>query len=107
MSDSGESSGPTPLGRALASYLERSGLGEKIAAASVVPEWDDLVGERIAGVTEPVRVSNGVLFVAVRSSAWMMELKMMEREILRRLNEDRETGRIRAIRFVMGESSDE
>lgn len=105
---SGGSDDPTRVGRALERYLERSGLAERVDEASVVPEWDGLVGERIAAVTTPLRVSNGVLFVAVRSSAWMMELKMMERDVLRRLNE-RETDdgrsrrRIREIRFVMAD----
>jgi predicted nucleic acid-binding Zn ribbon protein len=47
------------------------------------------VGEAIAAVTVPVRVSHGTLVVAVRTSAWLMELRLMEREILRRLNEGR------------------
>jgi hypothetical protein len=34
-----------------------------------------------------------------------MELKLMEREIVKRLNEGREQGRIRAIRFVMADDS--
>jgi predicted nucleic acid-binding Zn ribbon protein len=54
-------------------------------------------------VTTPLRVSSGVLFVAVRSSAWLMELKLMETEILRRLNQGRERGKIDKIRFVLAE----
>lgn len=100
---SGRDKGPRPLGEALEGYLRRSGLGEKIEAASVVPAWDALVGEKIAAVTSPLRVNGGTLFVAVRSSAWLMELKLMEREILRRLNDNRQRGRISHIRFVMGE----
>ncbi|MFW6039897.1 MAG: DUF721 domain-containing protein [Gemmatimonadota bacterium] len=98
-----ESDGPTRVGRALERYLERSGLAERVDQAAVVPEWEACVGERIAEATRPLRVSNGVLFVAVRSSAWMMELKLMEREILERLDADRERRRIREIRFVMDE----
>ena len=99
--------GPRPLGEALEGYLRRSGLGEKMEAASVVPEWDGLVGEKIAAVTAPLRVNAGTLFVAVRSSAWLMELKLMEREILRRVNQDRPRGRISQIRFVMAEEPPE
>ncbi len=66
-----------------------------------MPEWADRVGARIAAVTRPLRVSRGTLFVAVRSSAWLMELKMMEGEIVRRLNADRARGRISRIRFLM------
>ena len=93
--------GPRRVREALQNFLDKAGLSEKVEAASAVPEWAELVGEGIAGVTTPLRVSNGVLIVAVRSSAWLSELKLMEREILRRLNADKSKGRISAIRFVM------
>lgn len=93
------------VAEALAGYLKRSGLGDRIEEVATVDDWADRVGERIAEVTEPRHVENGVLFVAVRSSAWLMELRMMEAEIRRRLNEGRDRGRIGRIRFVMtGES---
>jgi predicted nucleic acid-binding Zn ribbon protein len=93
--------GPKRVRETLQKYLDKAGISEKIEAASVVPEWPRLVGEGIAGVTTPLRVSNGVLFVSVRSSAWMSELKLMEREIIKRLNADKTRGRISGIRFVM------
>lgn len=96
-------SGPTAVHEALQQYLARAGFGERIEEASVVPEWSERVGPGIAGVTAPLRVSNGTLFVAVRSSAWLMELKLMESEILKKLNADRNRGKIQRIRFVMAE----
>jgi predicted nucleic acid-binding Zn ribbon protein len=91
----------TRIGDTLAEYLERSGMNERLAAAGVVPEWADRVGPAIAAVTQPFHVSRGVLVVGVRSSAWLMELHMMEREIRRRLNAGRESGQIEKVRFVM------
>jgi predicted nucleic acid-binding Zn ribbon protein len=98
-----ERSQPTPIGEALQRFLQRSGIAERIEEAAIVPEWPERVGERIAAVTTPLRVDRGVLFVAVRSSPWLMELKLMEREIVGRLNSGRERGRIHAIRFVLAE----
>ncbi len=89
------------IGEAVARYLERTGLAERVDEAGAVPDWKDRVGEGIAEVTRPLTVSGGTLIVGVRSSAWLMELKMMEREILRRLNAGRKHGRIDGIRFVM------
>jgi len=83
-------------------FLDRSGLAGKIEAASVVPEWPALVGDGIAKVTRPVRVSDGVLFVEVASSAWMMELNMMRRDLMARLNAGKKKGRIEKIVFLMG-----
>jgi predicted nucleic acid-binding Zn ribbon protein len=92
---------PTKLGDALQSYLRESGLDERVEEATILPEWAERVGAAISAVTVPVRVSRGALIVAVRSSGWLMELRLMEREILRRLNDGRERGRIERIRFVM------
>lgn len=97
--------GPTPVVVALERFLQRSGIAERLEEAAVVPEWAERVGDRIAAVTRPLRVSRGTLFVAVRSSAWLMELKMMEGEILQRLNQDRERGQIKRIRFLMDEDA--
>src|SRR5687768_2377076 len=93
--------GPTQLGDALKAYLSGSDVGERIEEAAVVPEWAERVGAAIAAVTVPLRVSRGILQVGVRSSAWLMELNLMEAEIVRRLNRDRGRGKISKIRFLM------
>jgi predicted nucleic acid-binding Zn ribbon protein len=92
---------PARLGDALQEYLRKSGLEERIEEAAVLPDWEARVGAAIAAVTAPVRVSRGTMIVAVRTSGWLMELRLMEREILRRLNEGRTLGRIERVRFVM------
>ena len=81
--------------------MKRGEVGERIAEASAVPEWAERVGPAIAAVTEPLRVSRGTLLVGVRSSAWLMELTLMEAEILERLNAGRGRGKILKIRFQM------
>jgi predicted nucleic acid-binding Zn ribbon protein len=89
------------VGDVLSRFLNRSGLAAKVEAASVVPEWPRLVGPQIAAVTEPIRVSDGTLFVAVNTSAWIMELNLMKGELMRYLNAGKRAGRIEQIVFVM------
>lgn len=91
------------VSEALQQYMAHSQVGERMVEATIVPEWGERVGARIAAVTTPLRVSRGTLFVAVRSSAWLMELKLMEGEIVRRLNDGRDRGRIEKVRFVMAD----
>lgn len=92
---------PMLVAEALASYLKRSGIGERLEQNVVVDDWAGRVGPRIAAAATPLHVSQGVLFVAVESSAWLMELRLMEADIRRRLNEGREKGRVKGIRFVL------
>lgn len=82
----GRGSGETPLGDAVETYIKRAGLKRRLEQASVIPEWEELVGTQIAAVTTPHSVTkDGTLLVSVRSSAWMQELQLMSPEILRRL----------------------
>lgn len=90
----------TRLADTLASYLQGAGIAARVEEAAIVPEWEERVGPAIAAVTTPLSISHGTLRVGVRSSAWLMELHLMEREIVRRLNIDRPRGRVRRIRFV-------
>jgi predicted nucleic acid-binding Zn ribbon protein len=69
----------TPLGDAIEHYFQRQGIKRRMEQASVVPEWSELVGEKIAAVTTPREVRrDGTLVVAVKSAAWMQELQLME-----------------------------
>ncbi|MBV9879671.1 MAG: DUF721 domain-containing protein [Gemmatirosa sp.] len=78
---------PSHIADLLASVLANAGVADRVAQASVVPEWATLVGAQIAAVTEPLSVTaDGTLFVAVVNHAWMTELSLMEPELLRSLN---------------------
>ncbi|HET7274025.1 MAG TPA: DUF721 domain-containing protein [Longimicrobiaceae bacterium] len=92
---------PQLVGDLVSGFLSRKGLDARVEAASVVADWQELVGPQISGVTEPLRVSDGVLFVAVSSSSWMMELDLMKSALMRRLNAGKRAGRIEKIVFVM------
>jgi predicted nucleic acid-binding Zn ribbon protein len=89
---SGRKRVPKRIDEALASYLERSGLAERVEQAAIIPEWPRLVGVQIAQVTEPLSIArDGTLFVAVSTNAWMNELSLMEPQLLTALN--RKSGR--------------
>ena len=86
MSDKRRRGETTPLGDALRRYVDRAGLGDRLAQASVVTEWAAIVGPKIADVTVPTSVAaDGTLFVRVRSAAWAQELQLMSASILAEL----------------------
>jgi len=97
---------PTPIRGLVGALLKKLGVAEQVERAAVFSEWEDRVGERIAARARPVRLNEGTLFVEVESSSWMMELQMMKRELMKRLNAGRESGRIEELRFVQGGRAD-
>ena len=99
--------GPTPLGEALGAFLKKHGLEAEVHGQSALARWDEVVGERIARVARPTGVARGVLFVEVRSSAWMNELTLMRRDILARLNAGQGEARIERIVFRLAEDGPE
>ena len=93
---------PEPLGNVLGAYLKESKLDERVEAASVVPEWESLVGKQIATVTRPISVTpDGILFVAVKTNGWMTELSLMEPQILRALNAKAGRVRVKKLRLQL------
>ncbi len=78
----------TSLRDALDAYVSRAGLKRRLDQASVIPEWPELVGPKIAEVATPqVVLRGGVLVVTVNSSAWIQELQLMSPEILKKLGQ--------------------
>ncbi|MGD2217516.1 MAG: DUF721 domain-containing protein [Gemmatimonadales bacterium] len=87
---SGERGGfPRPVGGLVEELLRARGLLDGVQRASTISDWAERVGPQIARVATPVGFDRGILFVEVRSSAWLMELEMQERRILERLNAGR------------------
>lgn len=92
------------VGDLVEGVLEDAGVRNQIRRQGVVESWDGIVGERIAEVTRAVRVDEAVLYVEVRSSAWLMELNLMKPSILERINEERDEGKIEKVRFLLAEN---
>ena len=76
---------------------------EGVERASAIPDWAEIVGPQLARVATPVGFNRSTLFVEVRSSAWLMELQMMERRLLAQLNTGRRKGKFNRIVFRLAE----
>ena len=91
---------PTRLGDVLPAVLDQSGIAARLEQATVITEWASLVGEQIARVTHPLSITpQGVLFVAVKTNAWMTELSLLEPELLRTINQKTGRNKIAKIRW--------
>ena len=91
------------VGGLIETMFARLGIAEKVERASVVAEWEELVGSHIARVARPLRVQGDTLFVEVESASWRRELAMMRPQLMRKLNAGKRRGRIERIVFVQAD----
>jgi predicted nucleic acid-binding Zn ribbon protein len=87
----------TILGR----MFRRLGLERELAGYRAVEEWARAVGPRVARHTRAIGFHQGVLRVEVEGSAWMHELSFLKHEVIRTLNRELGTHRVRDVRFVV------
>lgn len=75
-----------PVRDVLTSYLDRHNLQARVQQASVINDWEKLVGAQLASVTEPDSIDrDGTLRVRVQSAAWLQELQLMSPTIIAEL----------------------
>jgi len=95
-------SGPLRLSALLEQTLARFGLDRRLDDYRVWQAWDEVVGRTISRNAQPVRLDGTRLVVAVRSSTWLQELSLLQRELIVRLNEWMKREVVRELFFVVG-----
>ena len=76
---------PRRIGEALAAVRRQAAPQTPLAAVQLA--WAAAVGEKIAGVAEPVAERAGRVTVACKNAVWAQELDLMQDDILSRLAE--------------------
>ena len=93
----------TPLKHHLASSVARAGIKDDVAASLVLTKaqkiFYELFGDDIAKTMKPLYVKRGVLTVSCMSSVAAQELKLREREIVKRLQEGASSVIVERLRF--------
>ncbi len=74
------------VGSIIQQYLRETGLEPTVKSYQTLHSWPSIVGEKIARVTEPVRLKNGKLYVRVASDSWRNELLFYREEVIDKLN---------------------
>ena len=89
-----------PLAEALKKFLDQQGLAKRVGQQGAMEAWPRVVGPAVAAAARPLAVtSDGTLLVAVRSSAGMNELSLMERDLLEALNRANPSAPLTKIRW--------
>ena len=93
---------PTRLSALLEQTLARFGLDRRLDDYRVWQAWDEVVGRTISRNAQPVRLDGSRLVVTVRSSTWLQELSLLQRELIVRINEWMGREVVRELFFVVG-----
>ncbi|TQM29590.1 DUF721 family protein [Nocardia bhagyanarayanae] len=71
----------------LATRIAKSrGWDNKVAEGTVLGRWAGVVGEDIASHATPIALKDGVLSIAAESTAWATQLRMLQSQILAKIN---------------------
>lgn len=89
------------LKNALQRALRERGLERELQGWDAVERWSGIVGPRIAGHSRAVAYRQGALVVEVDGSAWMHELGVLKRQLLRTLNRELGPSAVRDLRYVV------
>jgi predicted nucleic acid-binding Zn ribbon protein len=95
---------PVRVDSVLSGLLEKHGVKKQVERMNVLDLWAGLVGEHVAAVTRARSVSDATLIVEVRTSAWLMELNMLKRDFLERVNEALPDVPLEKVVFVLAET---
>ena len=78
---------PVRFGDMIGRLVAERGWQDTTAAASVLANWDRLVGPEIADHCRPASLQDGELVLVAESSAWATQLRLMTRTMTARLTE--------------------
>ena len=93
----------TPISQIVKNVFLEMEANKTISKEDVETCWNRLVEESGAKHTKPVYLRKGVLKVFVDSSAWMQEMSMRKRALLKGLKRQFGKDRISEIQFKIGE----
>lgn len=85
--------------------FERNGLGEEFREQEPLLFWSRVAGESLARLTDPMRVSQGVLYIEVSNHVIAQELSLMKEAYVKKLNEQLGEARVQDIRFRVKSTS--
>jgi predicted nucleic acid-binding Zn ribbon protein len=75
------------FGELIGRLVAERGWQDTTAAASVLANWDRLVGPEIADHCRPTSLQGGELVLVAESSAWATQLRLLTRTLVARLAE--------------------
>ncbi|MCF7823104.1 MAG: DUF721 domain-containing protein [Candidatus Marinimicrobia bacterium] len=88
------------IGNVFTQLFRDLGIEKAIQQNVAVTRWSEIVGERIAEVSEAQRIENGVLFVKVNTPVWRNELVFMKASLVKNINDALAKNIVKDIKFT-------
>jgi predicted nucleic acid-binding Zn ribbon protein len=91
---------PLLLGDQMDRLLVDRGWQVDVAVGSVMGRWPQIVGDEVAQHCTPVTFEGGVLTVRADSTAWTVQLTLLESSIMERIEAESGKGTVSALKIV-------
>jgi hypothetical protein len=75
------------LNSALRSAIREMGLEKKIRERECLSLWEEVVGKKLASVSQADDIKNGVLYVSAKDSIWAQEIFNLKGLIMQKINQ--------------------
>lgn len=66
---------------------QNENLGSALEICKLMALWPQVVDERVGKHTEPIKISNKIMYVSTSSAAWAQELSYLKKEIVEKFNQ--------------------
>ncbi len=79
---------PKLFGAAIREFVTDRGWQTTASVASVLTNWEQVVGAEVAAHCRPDRIEDGTLHLVAESTAWATQLRLLSRSILQRVRDE-------------------
>jgi predicted nucleic acid-binding Zn ribbon protein len=96
---------PQPLRSILEKTIKALEIDVPLKTYSIMGAWKEIVGESVAGHSQPRSIRNRILFIDVTHPTWMQQLQFLKPTLLEKVNTFLGEPLIQDIRFKLGKIS--
>lgn len=96
---------PQPIRSILEKTVKALEIDVPLKTYSILGAWNEIVGESVAGHSQPRSIRNRILFIDVAHPTWMQQLQFLKPTLLEKVNTFLGEPLIQDIRFKLGKIS--
>lgn len=91
---------PIPLSKLLEKALKRAITDESLKFLELRESWSNVVGPDISKNCHPVLLQDGIIFIEVKDSIWLREMRQRQRELVFHIAKHCGNGFCREVRLI-------